>query len=247
MSQSRICVVIPTYNDASRIVNLIERTNRFTDDVIVVNDGSTDNTLELIHESNVRCQVVSYERNRGKGYALVEGFKAAIHGAYEYALTFDSSGMYLPEDIPLFIRAFQGHKQALLLGVRGLFDDGTLRVESIASRMANDAFFFQTGKRVLDALSAFRLYPLSKMSKSWMVTTRYESELELLVYAAWRDIPIVNVPIHVQLSLKQKPHRILRRLKDTIRIFGANILLTFGAVFYFLPASIIRGLRHTNR
>ena len=74
-TEPRFCAVIPTYNNAGTILDVIRRTYAQLPDLVVVNDGSTDRTAELLAESPVPLTVVSYGRNRGKGYALREGFR----------------------------------------------------------------------------------------------------------------------------------------------------------------------------
>src|ERR1035437_9407516 len=97
----KCCVIIPTYNNAKTIEKIISTVRSYSDDIIVVNDGSTDATTEILqHIDNIT--LVSYPQNKGKGYALRKGFAKADELGFEYAITIDSDGQHFAEDIPLF-------------------------------------------------------------------------------------------------------------------------------------------------
>ena len=113
----RICVVIPTYNNGGTIKAVVEGVLRYCDDVIVVADGCTDNTLGILHAIE-NITVVAYVRNRGKGHALKTGFRTALKQGFSYAITLDGDGQHYPEDIPLFLQANLQHPHALIIGSR---------------------------------------------------------------------------------------------------------------------------------
>ncbi|MFH1160353.1 MAG: glycosyltransferase family 2 protein, partial [bacterium] len=106
MKELGCCVIIPTYNNAGTLEKVIRDVLEYTDSIIVVNDGSTDTTSEILspvtsHQSPVT--VITSPKNSGKGYALRQGFHFAIQQGYRYAITIDSDGQHFPEDIPKFI------------------------------------------------------------------------------------------------------------------------------------------------
>ena len=114
-----ICVIIPTFNNEKTIGEVVKETLCFCDDVIVVNDGCTDSTAQIIGEID-NITVVAYSQNRGKGYALQQGFRKALAMGFAYAITLDADGQHKPEDIPLFLKANQEHPGALIVGARPL-------------------------------------------------------------------------------------------------------------------------------
>ena len=216
MKAERICVIVPTYNNAGTIIDVLQRIKAYTDDIIVVNDGCTDHTKSLLEDCGLGITLVGYDKNQGKGHALKTGFETAIHQGFEYAITIDSDGQHFPEDIPLFIDAFQKDK---------------------------GWFYVQTGKHLQDTQSGYRLYPLSMLNGGWFITARYEAELEFLVYTAWKNVKIVQIPVRVFYPPKKERVTHFRPYMDFARISAVNTLLCAGAIFYYLPAKILRAIR----
>lgn len=243
LKEERICVIVPTFNNAGTIADVLRRIHQITDNIIVVNDGSTDDTHRNIENSGVEVSLVEYPKNRGKGDALKEGFKKAILMGFEYAITIDADGQHFPEDLPLFVDAFMAHKGTLIVGCRDLNPDNMRRGSNFANQFSNFWFHFQTGLRLEDTQSGYRLYPLSMLDGRWKVTSRYESELEFLVYSAWKGVEIVGIPVRVYYPPKNERVSSFRPFSDFMRITILNICLTTGAVFYYLPARMIRRMR----
>lgn len=87
----KACVIIPTYNNAKTLEAVIKTTLEYCSDVIIVNDGATDSTSEIISKFT-NITVVKHEVNKGKGMALRNGFKKAVEMGFYYAITIDSDG-----------------------------------------------------------------------------------------------------------------------------------------------------------
>jgi len=102
----RFCVIIPTFNNATTVAQVVSDVLKFTSDIIVVNDGSTDLTIDQLEPFKEKIHIVSYSINRGKGYALSKGFDKAESLGYTHAITLDSDGQHFPEDMHLFIQYF---------------------------------------------------------------------------------------------------------------------------------------------
>lgn len=236
-----ICVVIPTYNNEGTITAVVQATLQECRDVIVVNDGSTDGTRDILHGME-GITLVEYAENRGKGYALKCGFRRALQMGFAYAITLDGDGQHYPDDIALFLKANQQHPGALILGSRQM--DGIER--SLGSRFANEFsnfwFYVQTGRRLADTQTGYRLYPLKKLHGLELLTSRYEAELELLVQASWHGVEIV--PINIKVYYPPLAERVshFRPIRDFARISMLNTVLCFLAVVYGLPLRLWRWL-----
>jgi len=98
----------------------------------------------------------------------------------------------------------------------------------------------QTGIPLEDTQSGYRVYPLEKINLKWPITPRYEAELELLVFSAWRGVPVVSVPVRVYYPPEGERVSHFRPFWDFFRITVLNSVLTFGALLYYLPVKLMR-------
>lgn len=235
----RICVVIPTYNNGGTIKAVVEGVLRYCDDVIVVADGCTDNTLGILHAIE-NITVVAYVRNRGKGHALKTGFRTALKQGFSYAITLDGDGQHYPEDIPLFLQANLQHPHALIIGSRQLEGVDRSKGSSFANRFSNFWFYVQTGRALSDTQTGYRLYPLHRLHGLSLLTSRYEAELELLVFASWHGVGIVPIPVQVYYPPRDERVSHFRPGMDFARISVLNTVLCFLAVVYGLPLRLWR-------
>ena len=198
-----ICVVIPTYNNERSVLKVVLETLSYCDNVIVVNDGSTDSTTSLLKEID-NITLLSYSKNRGKGYALKVGFMKALEMGFAYAITLDADGQHYPKDIELFLEANKKTPGALIIGNRNLEGVDRSKGSSFANKFSNFWFCVQTGKFLSDTQTGYRLYPLRKLYGLSLLTSRYEAELELLVFAAWHGVELVSIPVNVYYPPRQE-------------------------------------------
>ncbi len=241
-----ICVVIPTYNNAGTIERVVVDTLKECMDVIVVNDGSTDNTSAILH-SIKGLKIIEYDKNRGKGYALKKGFEYALQMDFSYAITLDGDGQHYPYDIKLFLEANQKKPGTLIIGSRKLEGIKRSKGSSFANKFSNFWFYIQTGRYLPDTQTGYRLYPLKKIYGLGLLTSRYEAELELLVLASWHGIELVPIDINVYYPPKDQRVSHFRPGKDFARISFLNTILCFLAIIYGLPLRIFRWLANIGR
>ena len=239
----KLCVIMPTYNNDGTLRNVAERVLAFTNDLIIVNDGCTDNTPEIIASLGDKITVVDYGKNRGKGYALKKGFEKARELGFDYAITIDSDGQHFPEDIPLFIDALKQKQNALVVGSRNLKQENMPGGNTFANKFSNFWFKVQTGINLPDTQTGYRLYPLKNMPSLCMITSRYEAELELLVFSAWRNIPLIPIKINVFYPKAEERISHFRPFWDFFRISILNTILCFVAILYGWPSRLIRKWR----
>jgi len=243
-----ICVIIPTYNNGDTVAGVARRALQECDDVIVVDDGSTDETASRLEElagaqrpaATGRLTVVTHDRNRGKGQALCTGFRKAQQMGLSYAITLDADGQHYPEDIPLFLEANRRHPGALIIGSRRMEGKGQDSGSRFANKFSNFWFCVQTGRHLPDTQTGYRLYPLT--SHLSPLTSRYEAELELLVFASWHGVELVPIDIDVYYPPAEERVSHFRPAKDFARISLLNTVLCFLAVVYGLPLRLWRWL-----
>ncbi|MBO4282547.1 MAG: glycosyltransferase family 2 protein [Bacteroidales bacterium] len=247
----KICVLIPTYNNDRSVCDVIDRILAEGEKVIVVNDGSTDTTGTklLRYEGDSRVEVVSYTSNRGKGYALCRGFEKAMASGFDYVVTLDADGQHLPTDVPRLKKALvqlleqkAPKRGVMVVGCRNLKADGMPGSNTFANRFSNFWFCLQTLHRLPDTQSGFRIYDLKHLPDMRMLTDKYECELELLVYSAWRRVTLVPVPVQVYYPPEGERVSHFRFFADFARISLLNTVLCIAAVFYGLPGMLIRKL-----
>lgn len=240
-------IIVPTYNNAGTLENVLQRCLKQGLPVLVVDDGSTDGTagildgmrdLEGVMADSDRpsLSIVRHPENRGKGCALKTGFEEARKQGYKYALTIDSDGQHFPEDIPALLEA-KGER-TLVVGSRSQM--GADGGGSFANRFSNFWFRLYTGVNLPDTQTGFRLYPLLELPSLTLLSARYEAELTLLVFSAWKALELKPVPVHVDYPEDRVSH--FRPGADFLRISLLNTLLLLVAVFYGWPRTLLRRL-----
>lgn len=245
MTALKCVVVMPTYNNAGTIAQVISDVKNYADDVIVVNDGSTDNTASIL-ASIEGVKVIDYPKNKGKGYALKLGLAKAYEWGYRYAITIDSDGQHYADDIPVFIEKIEEKPDSLLIGARNLTADNMPSKNTFANKFSNFWYKVETGEKLSDTQSGFRLYPLEKLQKIHLITRRYEFEVEIIVRAAWRGVNVENVPIKVYYPPVEERVSHFRPMKDFTRISILNTVLVFYAFLFYYPWKFLRMLTWEN-
>lgn len=241
--EMNICAVIPTYNNAGTIGDVVRRVSAQLAHVIVVVDGSTDQTREVLSGLDVPFTLVDLPQNGGKGAALKQGFRAARELGFTHVLTIDADGQHLPEDIPLLVTASRAHPDAIIVGCRGLKQDNMPAKNTFANRFSNFWFAVQTAQYLPDTQSGYRIYPLEKIRGERLMTARYESELTLLVFSAWAGVQIVPIGVRVYYPPKEERVSHFRPAYDFTRISILNTCLCVLALVYGLPRRGLHALR----
>jgi glycosyltransferase involved in cell wall biosynthesis len=214
-------------------------------DVIVVNDGSTDGTGSILESFGGRIRVLTHLKNMGKGVALINGLSAAVEMGFRYAVTIDSDGQHFPSDLPVFADAIEKYPETLLVGARNLYADGMSSRSTFANRFSNFWFRIETGIKLSDTQSGYRLYPLEKIDidiDKGYFTSGYEFELEILVFSAWRGTGIANVPVKVYYPPEGERVSHFKPLRDFTRISVLNTILVLYCIFWKWPAGFFRNL-----
>lgn len=233
----KVCVIIPTYNNQNTIATVINDVKKYTDRIIVVNDGSTDETSEILKQFN-DIIVVEYAENTGKGQALRLGFNRALKLGFDYAITIDADGQHYADDLPLFLQKLKEKPDSLIVGSRNINTEGMPGKNTFANRFSNFWFKFETGINLPDTQSGYRLYPIKLYKNTRFFTRKYEFEIEVLVRSAWRNIPIIPIPIKVYYPPGDERVSHFRPLRDFTRISILNTVLVLITLFYIWPIKL---------
>lgn len=240
-----IVVIIPTFNNAETVGDIISRTQKFGLPIWVVNDGSTDGTKSVL-EQFADIEIIHFPKNRGKGAALKTALKQAGQKDYRYAITLDADGQHYPEDISVFLTEIEQKPDALLIGARNLQADNMPGKNTFANKFSNFWYRIETGKKMQDTQSGFRLYPLNKMRGMAFFTGKYEFELEVIVQSAWRGIDVRNIPVRVYYPPEEERVSHFRPWRDFTRISLLNTVLVLIALLWYYPWKAVRSLTKEN-
>lgn len=240
INQNKVCVIVPTYNNHKTLKRVLDSVLLYTANIIVVNDGSTDETYGILEDYPQLVQI-HFPKNSGKGMALRKGFKEALRLGYDFAITIDSDGQHFASDIPVFINEISNDHPMLLIGSRNMMQEGVPKKSSFGNKFSNFWFWFETGNRLEDTQSGFRLYPLKHIPTNYF-TTKFEFEIEVIVRSAWKGVQVKNIPIKVLYDPTERVSH-FRPFQDFTRISILNTILVFMSLFHIKPRDFFGNLK----
>ena len=246
LDELNIVIVVPTYNNAKTIGGVFADIKQYANHIIVVNDGSTDDTAQIL--STIEgIEIITHQRNCGKGTALKNGLCKAKADGYRYAITIDSDGQHFASDIPTFVQEIEATPDTLLVGGRNIEADNMPGKNTFANKFSNFWFKLETGVKLPDTQSGYRLYPLQLMNvQKWYYTAKYEFELEALVFASWAGVTVRNIPINVYYPPEGERVSHFRPWRDFTRISILNTILVLIALLWIYPRNFCRKLTKEN-
>lgn len=241
MMKMNVCVIIPTYNNHKTLQRVLDGVLELTNNVIVVNDGSTDTTSQIL-ENYKTITLITVAKNQGKGNALKEGFRKAKELGFDHAITIDSDGQHFPDDISIFLNALeQEGKDILLIGSRNMAHESVPKKSSFGNKFSNFWFWFETGIELNDTQSGYRLYPLHAIPNKFF-TKKFEFEIEIIVRTAWNGVSVKNVPIKVLYDPSERVSH-FRPFRDFTRISILNTVLVLLLFLYIKPRDFFRSFK----
>ena len=221
--RSAVAAVIPAYNAAPSVGNVVRQTLDFVEEILVVDDGSTDTTADEARAAG--AEVLVHSENRGKGAALRLGFSTLFERGIEGALTLDADGQHLPGEIPVLLAAWEGGAD-LILGTRDHLFAEMSRVRRTSNGLSSRAISFAAGRPVSDVQTGFRIYSRTLIEATGFPEDRFEAESAVVVRAARRGFAIEAVPIKLGFADGRCTSH-YRPLIDSLRIARAVIRARF--------------------
>jgi len=205
IERSEFAIVIPVYNHGLRVREVIQKALKLNMPVFVVDDGSMDDTFDRI--KNIKdIHILRHNVNMGKGAALMTGFAEAAKIA-DWAITLDADGQHDPSDAISMIRSIQSEKRSIVVGVRtGMMGPDVPWTSLFGRKFSNFWVRVSGGPQVTDSQSGFRIYPLPETLQLKVVARRFQFEVEILVKAGWKRMPVCEIPISV--NYQQRGERI---------------------------------------
>ncbi|MCA1794206.1 MAG: DUF2062 domain-containing protein [Desulfobacteraceae bacterium] len=226
----QILIVIPLYNHQKTIAAVVKRCLALQPDILVVDDGSTD--LPDNFSQSIGVPLIRHSRNLGKGAALMTAARYAAERGYTHMVSLDADLQHSPEDFLKFKVAISRNPDTLFIGKRNFSDPSVPNLSRFGRQFSNFWFRIQTGQSAGDAQSGFRAYPLYVLEHLSLSQTRYDFEIEVLVKAAWADVPIKSLDIGVTYQTGGARVSHFSLLMDNLRLTRLNTRLTIRS---FLP------------
>lgn len=211
-------VVIPAYNEGATVRDVAVRARRYCANVVVVDDGSTDDTSAAL--AGLDITVLRNGQNRGKGGSLWCGFQEALAQGAEGVITLDADGQHAPEDVQSLIGAALEHPDALVIGARRSEQRKASRWRYIANRLADFWISWAAGRAIEDSQSGYRLYPARLLRELAVRHDRQQSfvfESEVVIEAARRRVPVLFVGVGVTSRVGARTSH-FRPVVDILRI-----------------------------
>jgi glycosyltransferase involved in cell wall biosynthesis len=217
------CVVLPCLDAAPTVGEVVQRTRAVLDEVIVVDDGSTDASADAARAMGAR--VVRHPENRGKGAALLTGFAEALDQGFTHAITLDADAQHDPADIPKLLAAAEAEPRAVVVGARDFNTPHVPGASRFGRRFSNFWVWLETGTRLSDTQSGFRAYPLRAVEDLDLSPSRFEWEVEVLVRARWAGLPVREVDVRVHYPPPEVRTSHYRGLEDSLLISLLHVRL----------------------
>jgi glycosyltransferase involved in cell wall biosynthesis len=207
-----ICVIIPTYNEEKTISDIIRKIKRQGIEVLIIDDGSTDNTAKIAQANS--CLVIANSKNQGKGAALIKGFNYVKEKEFEAVITMDGDGQHLTEDIANFIEIASNSTHAFFIGNRMLKPSGMPFIRQLTNKFMSWFISLIIKQRIPDTQCGFRMIKTELLKRIIFSTHRFETETEILIKTSRLGYKIISIPIQT-VYLHEKSR--INPMIDTIR------------------------------
>jgi glycosyltransferase involved in cell wall biosynthesis len=188
-----ICVIIPAYNVADTIGDMVKGAMRYVRMVMVADDGSGDGTGDVA--LSVGADVISIQRNRGKGNALKVLFKEAAKQGYTTVISMDGDGQHNPDEIPRLIHAHRENPGNIVVGSRMHSRENIPRARYNSMHVARFFISLAANQFIEDTQCGYRVYPLALIQQMALTQEKYVTESEILIKAGDMGIAIDFVRI----------------------------------------------------
>jgi len=218
-----ILIIIPAYNEEKSIENLLKELKKNFKNILVIDDGSTDKTKEIVQNEEVI--LISHKINKGKGEALKTGFKYAIEKNFPAVITMDGDGQHLPEEALKFVEKYKKNKKTgILIGKRDIFSRDMPLIRKITNISMSILISILSFQWIPDTQCGFRLIKTDVIKRIRLYTSHFETESEILIKACLKGIKIKSIPVT---TVYREEKSKIKPLKDTIRFFKMLLIIFF--------------------
>jgi len=211
----KICIIIPSHNESNTIAGLIHQVHSLKLGLVVIDDGSTDNTAVIAEKNG--AVVIRNPLNLGKGASLIRGFEYCLKNNFDAAITMDGDGQHLPEDIPDFISLAEKKEEVgLIIGNRMFNRKNMPLIRVITNKLMSWLLSKIIKQKIYDSQCGFRLIKRKVLEKLSLKTHKFEIESEIIIESGRKGFKIESIPIQ---SVYRKERSHINPFVDTIRFF----------------------------
>ncbi len=220
-SDTKIAILIPAYNEEKYIDGVIKNCFKYGMDIIIVDDGSTDNTLGVIKlipkPKNLNIITMRHPANKGKGQSLRTGFKYILNNNYSGVITLDADGQHDTGEIKNFLKAVERENPDLIIGNRFGDTRGMPFIRLATNLFTSWIISKIAGRKVRDVQCGFRYISSKALKKIKLETKNFDTEPEIIIKAGWLGYNIQNIPIR---TIYHKDFvSYVNPIKDTVKFF----------------------------
>lgn len=234
------CVIIPVFNHARTVGEVVKGSLEHSRTVLVCDDGSSDGSGDRAREAGGTLLV--HPQNLGKGAALKTLFAEAARLGFRYVICLDADGQHFPSDIPVIVDAVAEDPGCVVVGSRDLAAAGAPGSSQFGRKFSNFWMWFEGDVRIEDSQSGFRAYPIPEALRLGGRRVRYDFEIEILLRSAWAGLPIHSAKIGVLYPKDRVTH--FKAFKDNVRISLLNTLTCLRLLLPLPLAPLIRERPH---
>ena len=249
-SDYSVCALVPVYNHGSTAGEVVAEITARGLPVILVDDGSDEDTraaLIRIDERHESCTLVRLRENSGKGGAVMAGLAMAREEGFSHALQIDADGQHDLQEIPVFLEKSRERKGALIAGAP-VYDESAPKSRLIGRKITNFWIAVETLSRdIPDAMCGFRVYPVDAALRALrrsVVNRRMGFDIEVLVRLHWRRVPLIFLPVKVEYPEGGTSN--FRMVRDNLGITAVHTKLFFGMLLrspVILASRLLRRFR----
>jgi len=224
MDNFKPLIVIPLYNQASMVRKVVTKSMLYCPNILVIDDGSSDAGISMVRDLGIG--LISYAKNKGKGHAIILGAQYAKNGNWTHILTIDADGQHYPADIEKLLKAAKENPNDIIIGNRDFSGASIPKLSKFGRKFSGFWARVQTGKKIIDIQSGFRVYPMSVFNKFKLFSNRFDFEVEIIIKAIWAGFCVREIPVSVYYPKKSERVSHFKIVQDNARLAVLNTYLT---------------------
>ncbi len=221
-------VVVPLYNHLKTLPTVINDIKKYFTDILIVDDGSTDNSKEVL--SGLNINYITHKKNQGKGQAVLTAVKYAKEKNFTHILTIDADGQHYAKDLYKLSKIAEQTVNSIVIGKRNFDTDNVPASSKFGRKFSSFWARVQTGKKIVDIQSGLRVYPLIIFDCLKFLDKRYSFEVEVIIKSVWAGFSVIEEDVDVKYYRAQDRVSHFNFITDNFRLSILNTKLTIRAM-----------------